>query len=227
MAPAVIRMPSSSIGRQTSNLENGGLKICCCRVFTCVNLNILTSNHGLLKLSEVILGSCCQTMLVRFGIPNAEDIGQAFNSCLTTVSACLLTSTLLLVCYIVSIRTFHLVRQSLFVSWKDDRHRQNARESIFHNNFDCFAGDFLQLVCMFHVYECLRLHGIHRFVVAVPEVRIATRLHGLSGNDCCLCESRIEKIWKEKTNFKYLSAVHWHFTWDYSRHRRTGGLQIL
>lgn len=114
MAPTTIRMPA---GAARGDLESSGVKICCCRVFTCINMNILTSNHGLLKVSEVILGTCCQTMLVRFGIPNAEDIGQAFNSCLTTVSACLLTSTLLLFCYIVSIKSFHLVRQSLFVSW--------------------------------------------------------------------------------------------------------------
>lgn len=98
----------------------------------------------------------------------------------------------------------------------------------FHNIAECFAGDFLQFVRMFHVYECLRLHGIHRFVLAVSEIRIATRLHGLSGNDCCLCESRAKEVVKEKkTNFEHLSAVHWHFTWDYSWHRRNGSLQIL
>lgn len=96
--------------------EGGGIKICCCRVFTCVNLNLLSTNHGLMKVSEVILGSCCQTLLVRFGLDSAADIGQAFNTCLTTVSSCLMTSSLLLFCYLLSTRTFNLVRQSLFVS---------------------------------------------------------------------------------------------------------------
>lgn len=113
-------MPTSSarsarLARQNI-VEDGGIKICCCRMFTCVNLNFLSTNHGLMKVSEVILASCCQTMLVRFGMDSASDIGQAFNTCLTTVSSCLLTSSLLLFCYIVSIRTFNLVRQSLFVS---------------------------------------------------------------------------------------------------------------
>lgn len=97
--------------------EGGGIKICCCRVFTCVNLNLLSTNHGLMKVSEVILGSCCQTLLVRFGLDSAADIGQAFNTCLTTVSSCLMTSSLLLFCYLLSTRTFNLVRQSLFVSF--------------------------------------------------------------------------------------------------------------
>lgn len=114
MHSASIRMPNMSQRRST--MGNSGIQICCCRVLTCVNVNVLTSNHGLFKVSEVILGSCCQTLLIRFGIPSAEDIGQAFNSCLTTVSSCLLTSTILLFCYIVSARTFQLVRQSLFVS---------------------------------------------------------------------------------------------------------------
>lgn len=123
--PTVIGMPTASqrsarLARQ--NIEqDGGIKICCCRMFTCVNLNFLSTNHGLMKVSEVILGSCCQTLLVRFGLESAADIGQAFNTCLTTVSSCLMTSSLLLFCYIISTRTFNLVRQSLFVSIIDSR----------------------------------------------------------------------------------------------------------
>lgn len=112
-------MPVSSARAQPtrySTQNNGGIEICCCRVFTCVNLGFLTSPHGLLKISEVVLGSCCQTLLIRFGLPNAEDIGQAFNSFLTTSSSCLMTASILLFCYVISTRTFQLVRQSLFVS---------------------------------------------------------------------------------------------------------------
>lgn len=119
--PTIIGMPtatqrSARMARQSIE-EGGGIKICCCRVFTCVNLNLLSTNHGLMKVSEVILASCCQTLLIRFGMENAADIGQAFNSCLTTVSSCLMTSSLLLFCYMISTRTFNLVRQSLFVSF--------------------------------------------------------------------------------------------------------------
>lgn len=118
--PVVIGMPTTPMrsGRMArQNIEEGGgIKICCCRVFTCVNPSFLLTNHGLMKISEVVLGSCCQTLLVRFGVDSASDIGQAFQSCLSTVSSCLLVSTLLLFCYIISTRTFNLVRQSLFVS---------------------------------------------------------------------------------------------------------------
>lgn len=117
--PTIIGMPTSSarsarLARQQIE-EDGGIKICCCRMFTCVNLNLLSTNHGLMKVSEVILGTCCQTLLIRFGMDSATDIGQAFNTTLTTVTSCLFTSSLLLFCYLLSIRTFNLVRQSLFV----------------------------------------------------------------------------------------------------------------
>lgn len=117
MPPAtVIRMQAPS--RPTnSGAQSGGIQICCCRVFTCVNIGFIGSKDGLLKMAEVLLGSLCQTLLIRFGLPAAEDIGQAFNSFLTTASSCLMTSFILFMCYLVSTKTFHLVRQSLFVSY--------------------------------------------------------------------------------------------------------------
>lgn len=113
MPAHVIRMPNHS----NSNTGSGGINICCCRICTCVNLEFLTTQNGLLKLSEVILGSLCQTLLIRFGLPYADDIGQAFISFLTTVASCLTTSTILLLCYLVSAKSFQLIRQSLFVNF--------------------------------------------------------------------------------------------------------------
>lgn len=142
--PTVIGMPTStarSARRAQREIdEGGGIKICCCRVFTCVNLTLLSTNHGLMKVSEVILGSCCQTLLVRFGMDSAADIGQAFNTCLTTVSSCLMTSSLLLFCYLLSTRTFNLVRQSLFVSF-------------FHSNkfFSAFSSFQLKIYLHFSI----------------------------------------------------------------------------
>lgn len=135
--PTIIGMPTSSarsarIARQ--NIEaDGGIKICCCRMFTCVNLHLLSTNHGLMKVSEVILATCCQTLLLRFGLESASDIGQAFNTCLTTVTSCLFTSSLLLFCYIISIRTFNLVRQSLFVSMRFlcDKSKKSVFNCVF------------------------------------------------------------------------------------------------
>lgn len=110
MPATVIRMPSNN---RQQNV--GGINICCCRICTCINLEFLTTKHGLLKICEVILGSFCETLLIRFGLPYANDIGQAFISFLTTVASCLTTTTILLICYLVSSKSFHLIRQSLFV----------------------------------------------------------------------------------------------------------------
>lgn len=116
MQPSSSIMSSTSPNRYQSNGNDnsGGIEICCCRVCTCVNLGFLTSQNGMLKLFEVLLGSFCQTLLIKFGLSAASDMGQAFNSFLTTCSACLTTTMILLGCYIVSSKTFNLVRQSLF-----------------------------------------------------------------------------------------------------------------
>lgn len=118
--PTVIGMPTQSarsarLARQRIE-EDGGIKIGCCRLFTCINLSLLLSNHGLLKVSEVILGTLCQTLLIQFGLKAANEIGSSFNMYLMTTTSCLFTSSLLLFCYVLSTRTFNLVRQSLFVS---------------------------------------------------------------------------------------------------------------
>lgn len=100
---------------QSSRIGNGGINICCCRICTCVNLEFLTTKSGILKICELILATFCETLLVQFGLPYASDIGQAFISFLTTVSSCLATVTILLICYVLSAKSFHLIRQSLFV----------------------------------------------------------------------------------------------------------------
>lgn len=119
MPSAVIRMPPAAGPHRAGHLNergNRGVRICCCRVLTCVNLDFFVSKNGILKCFELVLGWFCQTMLVQFGMDSAKDIGEAFWGFLTTCSAFLLTTTILLLCYTVSARTFHLVRQSIFVS---------------------------------------------------------------------------------------------------------------
>lgn len=123
MPTTVVRMPitqtrNNNLYRNNQgNFGGGGIEICCgCRVCSCFHLEFLYSQTGLLKLFEVILGSFCQTLLIQFGLSSASDIGQAFHGFLTTASACVMTSTILLVCYVLSEKTYHLVRQSLFVS---------------------------------------------------------------------------------------------------------------
>lgn len=124
MPPTVIRMPQYSSGAAAgrgggghfNEPRNRGFRVGCCRVCTCVNLEFFMSKNGILKIFEIILGSFCQTLLIQFGMDCAKDIGEAFHGFLTTVSACLTTTSILLLCYAISARTFHLVRQSIFVS---------------------------------------------------------------------------------------------------------------
>lgn len=115
MPTTVIRMPANNTGRMGSVGGNGGINVCCCRVCTCINLEFLTTKNGILKIGELILGSLCETLLIRFGLPYAGDIGQAFISFLTTVSSCLATVTILMFCYLISAKSIHLIRQSFFV----------------------------------------------------------------------------------------------------------------
>ncbi|KAI8435046.1 hypothetical protein MSG28_003465 [Choristoneura fumiferana] len=91
-----------------------GIKCCCCRCCECFNLGYLTSQHGLIKLAEAMLGGLCQSLLVKYGMSEAGTLGSAFHGFLTTASACLLTTALLIACYVLSSNSQHLIKQSVF-----------------------------------------------------------------------------------------------------------------
>ncbi|CAG9783711.1 unnamed protein product [Diatraea saccharalis] len=91
-----------------------GIKCCCCRCCECLNLGYLTSQNGLIKLAEAMLGGLCQSLLVKYGMSEASSMEGAFHSFLTTASACLLTTSLLITCYVLSNNTQQLIRQSIF-----------------------------------------------------------------------------------------------------------------
>lgn len=110
MPPTIIKMPAGN------NKTYGGVQICCCRLFTCINVPFLGSRCGLLKVFQVLVGSFCQWLLLEFGMPVAADIGQPLVGFVTAVASSLTTATILLGCYAMSARTMQLVRQSLFVS---------------------------------------------------------------------------------------------------------------
>lgn len=109
--PIKIRMPKEQVHGSRKN--RNGFKIGCFRVCTCVHLGFLTSKSGMLKIFELLLGSCCETLLINFGM--RELSATAFHSLLTTVTACLSTTFILCLCYTLSARSFSLIRQSLFV----------------------------------------------------------------------------------------------------------------
>ncbi|KAK6638082.1 hypothetical protein RUM44_008507 [Polyplax serrata] len=90
---------------------------CCCgltQCCSCVNLTFLKTTEGMLKLAEIILGMICQNLLIGYGVTYSMSLGSSYYSFLTAVSASLLTSVVLLICYMVSTKSFQLIRQSLF-----------------------------------------------------------------------------------------------------------------
>ncbi|KAJ8959814.1 hypothetical protein NQ318_011546, partial [Aromia moschata] len=64
------------------------------------------------------LGFFCQSLALNFGIQYAGTIGPSFQSFVTTASWCLMTSFLLLFCYVFSQKSFNLLKSSLFKTSK-------------------------------------------------------------------------------------------------------------
>lgn len=131
--PTVIGMPKEQVHRSRKN--RNGIQIGCFRVFSCVHLGFLSSRSGMLKIFELLLGSCCETLLINFGMK--ELSATAFHSFLTTVSACLSTTFILTLCYTLSARSYCLIRQSLFVSLMDEHVTLFPLTSEFLTCFSC------------------------------------------------------------------------------------------
>lgn len=124
--PTTIRMPAEQVHKSRKN--RNGFKIGCFRVCTCMHLGFLTSKSGMLKIFELLLGSCCETLLINFGM--RELSATAFHSFLTTVTACLSTTFILCLCYTLSARSYSLIRQSLFVSSRHLRFYSKKYENV-------------------------------------------------------------------------------------------------
>jgi hypothetical protein len=45
-------------------------------VFLGINFGFFTSHAGMLKLFELLLGSCCETLLLKFGMNSSKEIGE-------------------------------------------------------------------------------------------------------------------------------------------------------
>lgn len=161
-------MPAQIYQMGRHDVEQGGISVCGCRVLTCVNPHFLLTNHGLMKVSQVVLGSCCQTLLAQYGNPSDAD----YRSNLILISSGLLTSTILLMCYMISARTFKAVRASLFVSVYYLLFKCAVRIAIIRKPFELsrktliymkleffrFAGNSLQLHNRLYV---LQLNIVH------------------------------------------------------------------
>lgn len=64
-----------------------------------------------------VIGSMCQSLAIKFGLAHAADMGSAFDAYLSAISAALLGSGCLLLCFILSEKSVKAVRSSLFVSF--------------------------------------------------------------------------------------------------------------
>ncbi|XP_043237931.1 protein singles bar-like [Amphibalanus amphitrite] len=108
-------------GQLRSEVSRGGGSSCCClsccgccRCCGCLNFGFLKTQLGLLKIAEMALGGICQALLVKYGLGYSASLGHGYSAVLTTSSACLFTTGVLLLCYLVSSTSIALVRQSLF-----------------------------------------------------------------------------------------------------------------
>lgn len=93
---------------------NTGINFCCCQCCTCLNLRIFQTEPGLIKIGQAILGFLCQSLAINFGLPYAATIGPSYHGFLTTSSWCLMTTFILICCYLFSTNSYSLLRQSLF-----------------------------------------------------------------------------------------------------------------
>ncbi|XP_037084773.1 protein singles bar-like [Pollicipes pollicipes] len=60
------------------------------------------------------LGGICQSLLINYGIGYSASLGHAYSIFLTTACACLFSTGILLLCYLVSAPSVALIRQSIF-----------------------------------------------------------------------------------------------------------------
>ncbi|KAL7288794.1 hypothetical protein TKK_0016772 [Trichogramma kaykai] len=91
-----------------------GCSCCFVRCCTCIHFSFLASTVGLVKLVQTLLSGVIQYLLIEYGLRYHATIGTAFEGSLTTSSACFFTSAILLFIYIVSERSYRLIRASLF-----------------------------------------------------------------------------------------------------------------
>ncbi|KAK0171063.1 hypothetical protein PV327_007764 [Microctonus hyperodae] len=92
----------------------GGIQCCWCRCCTCIHIEFLKTLPGAVKVAETIISGLIQSLLINYGLRYSATIGSAFEGSLTTSSACFLTSAVLLACYVVSEKSYRLIKASLF-----------------------------------------------------------------------------------------------------------------
>ncbi|XP_060837634.1 protein singles bar [Rhopalosiphum padi] len=80
---------------------------------SCFNMQYFTTSYGIIKIIQIILGSICQSIMLFYGTKYIPTFG-SYESFLTTVAGCLMTTTVISISYLLSKNTEVLVRSSLF-----------------------------------------------------------------------------------------------------------------
>ncbi|OXA61292.1 protein singles bar isoform X2 [Folsomia candida] len=106
-SPRAIRYNHRSVGASSK-------KLCQCCICGCVHVDFMKRMPGILKLIEAVFGIICQYLLLEFGSSHSSDLGSCYTEFLIGVSYCLITTVLLMTCYLFSKSTYHLLRSSIF-----------------------------------------------------------------------------------------------------------------
>ncbi|VVC34365.1 Marvel domain [Cinara cedri] len=86
----------------------------CCIFCSCLNIQYFTTACGILKIIQLVLGSICQSIMLFYGTKYMPTFGTSYESFLTTVAGCLMTTSVISVSYLLSKNTEVLVRSTLF-----------------------------------------------------------------------------------------------------------------
>lgn len=127
------------------------------------------------------LGFFCQSLALNFGIQYAGTLGASLQSFITTASWCLMTSFLLMFCYVFSQKSFNLLKSSLFVSI----YKYNL--SLIHLYFS-FLGNTIQWRCCFQLYNVLLVSGVCSECIFATHVFGDAIFPGVSCHERCICE---------------------------------------
>jgi len=104
--------------RYYTQQSSGRRRSCCCSCSSCfcgcIHVEFMFRTPGILKLIEAVFGIICQYLLLEFGSAHTAELGESYSEFLIAVSYCLITTVLLMGCYLFSKSTYHLLRSSIF-----------------------------------------------------------------------------------------------------------------
>merc|ERR1712123_203061 len=113
--------PSPSRGLMTQtppNSEKPGCSLCgICRCCTCVSLGFFSTPTGVIKSLEFVFGVVSQLLLLKYGMKYTAKLGLCYSVFMTVNSGTVLTTAVLLLCYVTSTATYNRVRPSLFEAY--------------------------------------------------------------------------------------------------------------